>query len=91
MLVTGGSSGAGFNNSSEPVLQAELWNPVSETWTPLASNSIYRGYHSFALLLPDGRVLSAGGNNNLYKNAEIYSPPYLFKGPRPTKIGRAHV
>jgi hypothetical protein len=53
-----------------------------------------RGYHSTALLLPDGRVLSAGDDlnptsNGSYKNsspfdtAEIYSPPYLFKGPRP--------
>ncbi|HET7468314.1 MAG TPA: galactose oxidase early set domain-containing protein, partial [Gemmatimonadales bacterium] len=42
---------------------------------------------STALLLPDGRVLHAGGGdggstpNNL--NYEVYSPPYLFKGPRP--------
>jgi hypothetical protein len=53
-----------------------------------------RGYHSTALLLPDGRVLSAGDDLNptrdgSYKNsspfdtAEIYSPPYLFRGPRP--------
>jgi hypothetical protein len=53
-----------------------------------------RGYHSTALLLPDGRVLSAGDDlnptrNGRYKNsspfdtAEIYSPPYLFKGRRP--------
>lgn len=83
VLVTGGSSGAGFNDESEPVFQAELWNPVDESWTPLSSNSIYRGYHSFALLLPDGRVLTAGGINNFYKNGETFSPPYLFKGPRP--------
>lgn len=84
VLVTGGSSGAGFNDESEPVFQAELWNPVAETWTLMSGNSIYRGYHSFALLLPDGRVLTAGGINNFYKNAETFSPPYLFKGPRPT-------
>src|SRR4029077_8586348 len=35
-----------------------------------------------AVLLPDGRVLSSGGDNE--PNAEVYSPPYLFKGPRPT-------
>jgi hypothetical protein len=50
----------------------------------MASSTIYRGYHSTALLLPDGRVLSAGGNDNsLYKNGEIFSPPYLFNGARP--------
>ncbi len=45
-----------------------------------------RAYHSTALLLPDGRVWSAGDDanpNNLTDTAEIYSPPYLFRGRRP--------
>jgi len=83
ILVTGGSSGAGFDNSSYPVYSAELWDPTTEQWTTQASNSLYRGYHSSALLLPDGRVLSAGGEIG-GATAEIYSPPYLFKGFRPT-------
>jgi hypothetical protein len=41
------------------------------------------GYHSTALLLPGGHVLSAGGEQT-GANAEIYSLPYLFNGPRPT-------
>ena len=48
---------------------------------------VTRQYHSTALLLPDGRVLSAGGGicgtcdsvGYLAKNAEVFSPPYLFK------------
>jgi hypothetical protein len=57
---------------------------------------VTRQYHSTALLLPDGRVLSAGGGicgtcdqvGYLAKNAEIFSPPYLFQAdgtpaPRP--------
>jgi Domain of unknown function (DUF1929) len=40
-----------------------------------------RGYHSVSLLLPSGKVLVAGGDGN--PRIEIFSPPYLFHGPRP--------
>ena len=74
---------------SKAVLPAEIWNPDTETWTTVASLQNGREYHSTALLLPDGRVLMAGGGGlpgraTDQKNAEIYSPPYLFKGARPT-------
>ena len=55
----------------------------------MANQANGRGYHSTGLLLPDGRVLIAGGGQlpgypvTNQKNAEIYSPPYLFKGLRP--------
>ena len=81
VLVTGGTSGPGFNDATAPVFAAELWDPGTETWSLMASASVPRLYHSAALLLPDGRVLSTGGNG--YAATEIYSPPYLFKGPRP--------
>jgi hypothetical protein len=81
VLVTGGSSASGFDNAAGAVYAGELWNPVSETWTTVASFTKYRGYHSFTLLLPDGRVLSGGGDGN--QDAEVYSPGYLFKGARP--------
>ncbi len=89
VLVTGGSSGAGWDDFTHPVFPAELWNPATGTWSTMASITTYRGYHSVALLLPDGRVLSAGGECNTAQgcnknSAEIFSPPYLFKGPRPT-------
>ena len=63
VLVTGGTAAPGFSDPSGAVHAAELWDPATENWTTLASSSgIPRVYHSTALLLPDGRVLSTGGN-----------------------------
>ncbi len=54
----------------------------------MAAQAEERGYHSTALLLPDGRIVSAGddGPSDLGGQSdeiEVFSPPYLFKGPRP--------
>jgi hypothetical protein len=81
VLVTGGTSSAGFNNPAQAVLAAELWNPTSGQFRTLSSAQKPRLYHSVAALLPDGRVLSAGGSGSgapVYPNAEVFSPPYLF-------------
>lgn len=90
VLVTGGTSGPGHNNANTPVLSAELWNPANETWTTLSSGSVARLYHSAAVLLPDGRVVVLGGERNagdVFREVEIFSPPYLFKGARPALGG----
>jgi galactose oxidase len=88
VLVTGGTSGTGFSDESQAVHAAELWDPSTEKWTVMASNAVNRVYHSTSLLLKDGRVLSTGSgdaaNNTNHYDAEIFSPPYLFKGARPT-------
>ena len=96
VLVTGGTRAGPFNNLDDgnPVHEAELWNPVNNTWNIMATENSDRCYHSIALLLPDGRVLSAGGGEygdadppkpqrNL-TDGQLFEPPYLFKGPRPT-------
>ncbi|HYH95268.1 kelch repeat-containing protein, partial [Hyalangium sp.] len=57
VLVVGGSSVEGFNNAAGAVYHSEVWDPATNTWTSLAPGSAYRGYHSTAVLLPDGRVL----------------------------------
>ena len=88
VLATGGnSSGAGLVDLGNGVYPAELWNPATGQWQTLAAMQVTRQYHSTALLLPDGRVLSAGGGicgtcdsvGYLAKNAEVFTPPYLFK------------
>ncbi len=89
ILVTGGTNLAGFNEAPEMLLESEIWDPETELWSPLAPAAVHRLYHSTALLLPDGRVLSAGGGRPSasgevdHKNMEIFHPPYLFRGPRP--------
>lgn len=83
ILVVGGSSGAGFDNSSTPVYTTEMWDPATGHWTVMASIAKYRGYHSTAFLLPDGRVFSGGGNVG-GPNFQLFSPPYLSAGARPT-------
>ena len=93
VLVTGGGLYAYPTYLPGAVFPAELWSPVTQTWTTLASLSAPRLYHSVALLLPDARVLISGGGRSVgcpdvqntdQLSAEFFEPPYLFKGSRPT-------
>jgi hypothetical protein len=94
VLITGGTSGGGFVNINEGLAEkaAEMWNPTTNQWTTLASNSVMRVYHSVSILLPDATVLHGASGNAMAgavpvpdeNNHEIFSPPYLFKGVRPT-------
>ncbi|HEY7636452.1 MAG TPA: galactose oxidase-like domain-containing protein [Gemmatimonadales bacterium] len=85
VLVTNGTDGPGFNDVSNAVHYAELWNPVTESWSRMAREASPRTYHSTAMLLPSGRVLSTGSGegggvsfDNSQFSAELFSPPYLF-------------
>jgi hypothetical protein len=65
----------------------ELFDPDAGTWTTVASLACDRLYHANALLLPDGRVMLSGSNPASGVNElriELYAPPYLFRGPRPS-------
>jgi len=76
VLATGGNDdGARFFSPTASVLQPEIWDPETEIWTAQNTIPSDRQYHSIALLLPDGQVLSAGG------------APYLFNedGTRATR------
>jgi hypothetical protein len=84
VLVVGGHSehhGPFDPPESTAVFEAEIFDPIAETWSIMAPMQLPRVYHSTSALLPDGRVL-ASGTDGLYF-AEIYSPPYLFGGARP--------
>lgn len=115
VLITGGTSCAGTGNNLDcgpggtyggAVQTPELWDPANPSeWKPMnpTNSSVPRVYHSFALLMPDARVLVGGGGLPLasgetglggvicqgdgtvtnctgagHKDAEFFSPPYLF-------------
>ncbi len=82
VMAIGGTGRA--DDAAAAVLQGEIWDPATETWTTVASMGEARMYHSAAVLLPDGRVVVGGGEAAGRLRSQIYSPPYLFKGPRPT-------
>jgi hypothetical protein len=101
MLPTGEVLAAGGIENSVDITTAvrtpQIWNPVTDMWSDparLAADPSARDYHSSAILLPDGRILSAGGDRKLSpedrnrNTATIYWPPYLFDengalAPRP--------
>ncbi|WP_394830099.1 DUF1929 domain-containing protein [Pendulispora rubella] len=94
VLVTGGTRRGGdpsaaYEDEGYRVLPAEIWNPETRQWLETGPMSEARTYHSTALLLPDGQVLVAGGGQGggppipSHATAELYAPPYLFRGARP--------
>jgi chitodextrinase len=88
VLATGGGTDKSGFVDANGVLQAEDWNPSTGAWSTYAKMSAPRLYHSVAVLLPDGRVYVAGGGGDPgvsdQRSAQVFSPPYLFKGARPT-------
>ncbi len=98
VFVTGGSEGyRGAPTKDRPVNSdlpyCHFYDPGTNTLTTAADSLVGRDYHSEALLLPDGRVITLGGNPLYGKNGDgkqsfeqrisIYSPPYLYHGTRP--------
>jgi hypothetical protein len=74
VLVVGGWQG------HRPVGSAELWDPVTETFTPTGTLEPARN-HASATLLQDGRVLVAGGfagnyeyRSNAVARADLWDP-----------------
>jgi hypothetical protein len=89
VLATGGETSAANSelvDLDNAVTSAERWDPATGQWTVLAGASRIRQYHSSAMLLPDGQVLTGGGGicdvcmqvGYLEKNLEYFAPPYLF-------------
>jgi hypothetical protein len=95
LISVGGGVGAGPPGDpglyAGPIFSSEILR--GGAWRAADVQRDARTYHSTALLLPDGRVLSAGDDRDTHiplsaRTAELYSPPYMFEGPRP-QIGFA--
>jgi len=89
VLATGGESSGATNSTVDlvnAVFAAELYDATAGTWRTLAAANRIRQYHSTAILLPDGRVMTGGGGicaecqrvGYLEKNVEYFSAPYLY-------------
>src|SRR6266849_7096767 len=78
VLVAGGLSNGGSQIGTSCTRTAELYNPSTGQWMATGSMTITRGNHT-ATLLPNGKVLVAGGLCNggfTYpdSSAELYDP-----------------
>jgi hypothetical protein len=87
-------TGGALINREDPVYEASMINtaaleagePASKVYTSMATDPVFRGYHSQSFLLPDGRIMAIGnnpGDGSFSLQISVYTPPYLFDGPRP--------
>lgn len=94
LLTMGGNGGQyGYENA---LLETELYSKpatdITGSWQTVAPHSIQAAYHSSALLLPDATVLlsqddmDSSAAAQFQHKAQVYSPPYLFKGAQPQII-----
>jgi hypothetical protein len=94
VFICGGVSADDSADASR-VLAAESYNPFTNAWTTLPAATATRNYHSVALLMPDGRIWTAGGNvnaqqsfptpgvDNRERRIEIFEPWYYGRPDRP--------
>ncbi len=85
LLVIGGNTVARYFDDTGSILHTEIYSPVNNSWRTTDSIDVPRNYHSTALLMKDGRVLSMGGGGRWsghpanHLDGQIFSPPYLFE------------
>jgi hypothetical protein len=99
VLLTGGSSD--YRGKGQSDLHASrIYDAQTGQLRYAAPNEIGRNYHSTALLLPDGRVMTMGSDplfadednsmpGEFDTRIEIYTPPYLYTGTTRPQITRA--
>jgi hypothetical protein len=101
VLVTGGSRYyRGMHGSDNR--DTRIYNVASNSFSWAANSITGRDYHSGGILLPNGSVLTLGGNP-LFGNKQdttpqifnqeidVYFPPYMFQGNRPSIVAAPKV
>ena len=88
VLVSGGAMME--ENAGQAAFAAEIYHPDPGAgpgrWAMAAVSRVPRLYHSVALLMPDGKVITAGSNPQRKTEElriEVFWPPYLFGTKRP--------
>jgi hypothetical protein len=87
VLVSGGAMME--EQAAVAAFGAEIYHPGEDAWHMGAAARVPRLYHSVALLMPDGKVVTAGSNPQRKVEElriEVFWPPYLFAGPRPSCV-----
>jgi hypothetical protein len=76
------------------VLAAESYDPANDLWSVLPAAEVPRNYHSVALLMPDGRVWTAGSDKDGASGQaarelriELFEPWYFSRPDRPQITG----
>ena len=90
LTVGGNKAGSSYG---QPVFDSELYmrnsGGTGGRWETVAPHAIQAAYHSSAILLPDATVLLSQDDMDSSEaaaarhKAQVYSPPYLFRGARP--------
>jgi Domain of unknown function (DUF1929)/Kelch motif len=89
VVVFGGAA----QGNSNPRYRPEMFNPSTQTWTTLPAASVPRVYHQVSLLLPDGRVWTAGSTPTRSRwelRTEFFRPAY-YSATRPSISGTPSV
>ncbi|HTL10890.1 MAG TPA: galactose oxidase early set domain-containing protein [Bdellovibrionota bacterium] len=93
VLIVNGEPGDDVAGAIGDRHRPQIYDPYTDDLQTLAGwpdpNPADRGYHSFSLLLKDGRILLGGGMVTLAQvgcerpDLRVFNPPYLTAGPRP--------
>lgn len=98
VLVTGGfkedARDSTPTNGWGYVALADLYDLARDSWRRVAPMNVAREYHSLPILVPDGRVITVGGEGQPgiepdFNVVEAFRPPYLFRGVRPRIVSLA--